>query len=540
MCEQPKEGAGRPLYESAPKIQAETPSAPYLWGAAVSYPLAYLYVREILFARPFAGWGLPVFAVLFLAGVEELAHALHRKAAAETPLWGGCWLVLSLAMPLWGEQAVLAGWQALVWHIFAVWFVLARCGMLSQGYTGSLCFLDGLTGFMILPFGNFFRRIAAVWSGLLSLGRHRLKLRQTAVVVLTVVVTMMLCGTAWGLLSAADANFAALGRGLDRWLGELLNNYRFVNTLAYFLLSLPVGAWLYGLVAGSLRRETPPCPADTFFRLLEPLRRLPAVTANVAVTGLCAIYTLFFALQAAEWLAAAPLGLTAPAAANFAVDGFWELLRILLLDFFVLAAVRFLGRRPLPRVLAGLFCVYGIAFAVLAGAKLAVYIHLYGYTPRRVVAGWFLCVLAVWAILLLVRVFRPLPAARIGLVVLAVSFVMLSCVDMESRIVQANIHRYAAGVDAELDLDVLRDCGFNPWQRGGERTDMVTYTRWMLDAGWFEERSLEDLERLYSMDRQMIGHRKQVELAEGWVLELTLDDHDRCTAASLTQTENGV
>ena len=40
MCEQPKEGAGRPLYESAPKIQPEIPARPYLWAAAASYLLA--------------------------------------------------------------------------------------------------------------------------------------------------------------------------------------------------------------------------------------------------------------------------------------------------------------------------------------------------------------------------------------------------------------------------------------------------------------------------------------------------------------------
>ena len=44
MCEQPKEGAGRPLYESAPKIQPEIPARPYLWAAAASYLLAWLYV----------------------------------------------------------------------------------------------------------------------------------------------------------------------------------------------------------------------------------------------------------------------------------------------------------------------------------------------------------------------------------------------------------------------------------------------------------------------------------------------------------------
>ena len=39
MTEIPKEGAGRPLYESAPKITPATPvlpAAPYLWAVAAS------------------------------------------------------------------------------------------------------------------------------------------------------------------------------------------------------------------------------------------------------------------------------------------------------------------------------------------------------------------------------------------------------------------------------------------------------------------------------------------------------------------------
>lgn len=540
MNELPKEGAGRPLYESAPKMQPEVPSAPYLWGAAASYPLAYLYVKEILFVSEFTSWELPVFTILFIAGVEAMARALHRKAAAETPLWAGCWLALTGAMVLWGEQPALSGWQPLVWHLFAVWFVLARCGMLAQGYTGSLCFLDGVTGLILLPFGNFFRRIGAVWAGLRSLARQRLKLRQTAVGAVTVVITLLLCAVAWSLLAAADPHFAAIGRNWTAWLNSFLDSYKLFSYVMYFLLSLPVGAWLYGLVAGALRRETPPCPADRFCARTEPLRCLPWITSNVAVGALCAIYTLFFALQAAEWLAADPLGLTAPAASDFAVDGFWELLRILLLDFCVLAAVRFLGRRPLPKALAALFCLYGVAFAALAAAKLATYICLFGYTPRRVVAGWFLCVLGIWAILLLVRVFRAVPAARIGLAVLAVSFVLLSCADIKSQIVRANVERYAAGVDADLDLDVLQDCGLSYWTRGREQSDMVTYTRWLLDAGWFENRSIEDLQQLYDMDGPGLGETRRVRLDGDWLLTMTFDDSWCCTAASLTQTENRV
>lgn len=544
MTELPKEGAGRPLYESAPKIAPAVPAAPYVWAALASYPLAWLYVKKLLFLNLFEGFWLLIFAVLFLAGVEVLARALHRPAGKETPLWAGCWLVLSVVMPLWGYQNTLSDWQMLVWHLFAVWFVLARCGMLAQGYTGSLCFLDALAGLLVLPFGNFFRRVGTIAAGIASLGRHRVRLRQTGVAAVTAALTLLLCGTAWGLLSAADPNFAAVGQQVQRWLATLLDGPTVVENLFVFLLSLPVGAWLYGLVAGALRRQTPPCTGDRFYAALEPLRVLPAVTANTVVGALCAIYGLFFILQALEWLAAAPLGLTAPQASTFAVDGFWELLRILLLDFCVLAAVRFLGRRPLPRMLAALFCLFGIAFAALAGAKLAVYVRLYAFTPRRVVAGWFLCVLAVWAVLLLVRVFRVIPAARVGLAVLAVSFVLLSCVDLESRVVQWNIERYKAGVDAELDLDVLQDCGLNSWYRydtsGWNRDGRVLrYTGWLIDSGWFRDRSAAEITELYDISGETGAHKLTADLGQS-ELHLTFDDAWRCTAVSLTAEENGV
>ena len=66
---------------------------------------------------------------------------------------------------------------------------------------------------------------------------------------------------------------------------------------------------------------------------------------------LCGVYTLFFAVQAAEFAAAlgAPLPLTAPDAAAFAVNGFWEFCRILALDLTVLAALHFWGRSRLPK-----------------------------------------------------------------------------------------------------------------------------------------------------------------------------------------------
>lgn len=507
------------------------PLRPYLAGALLSYPLAYFYMRGVFMYNGFAGWQLPVFAALFILGVNWMARALGRTAAPETALWAACWLALSAGMWACGPQPVLAFWQVLAWHLLAVWYVLARCGMLAQGYTGSLCFLDALAGLVVLPFGSFFSRAATLAAGGRALLRRRMKLRRAATVALTALVTLALCAVAWQLLAAADPHFAALGRRLTRWLTGWVDGAGALEQVLTVLLSLPVGAWLFGLAAGGLRRSGPVFPADRFFAGLEPFRRLPAVTANVAVGALCAVYTLFFGLQAAEWLAAAPLGLTAPQASDFAVDGFWELLRILLLDFAVLAVVRFLGKKPLPRPLAALFCAYGLVFAALAGAKLAVYIRLYGYTPRRVAAGWFLCVTAVWAVLLLVRVFRVIPAARIGLAVLAVSFTLLACVNVKQHIVRANIARYAAGQDAELDLHVLWQCGFTPWAE--DRAGFLDYTVDLVNAGWFEGRTREEIEELYKPETKALGVL-YMEVDGHTRLQLTFDEAGRCTGADLT------
>ena len=67
--------------------------------------------------------------------------------------------------------------------------------------------------------------------------------------------------------------------------------------------------------------------------------------------------------------------------------------------------------------------------------------------------------LLVWGVLLLVRVFKPIPAARIGIAVLAVSFVVLGCTDPDRRIAEATLTRWEQGTDPMLDTGVLSACG---------------------------------------------------------------------------------
>ena len=68
-----------------PQSTAAPFSSPLLWAMAASWPLAYLYTKEIFFCHGFAGWAMLVFALAFLAWVDLTARALHRPAAKEAP-----------------------------------------------------------------------------------------------------------------------------------------------------------------------------------------------------------------------------------------------------------------------------------------------------------------------------------------------------------------------------------------------------------------------------------------------------------------------
>lgn len=539
MKDQAKEGAGRPLPIAVPKnlsVGSEpdgnagagaapqppecdknpcrppepAPAAHWVAAAVFSYPLAYLYVRGVLFHQlesTAGGWVIPLFAVLFLLGVELFARADRRTSAKETPFWAVCWLAQSVALPLWGWQGGgLSTWQFLLWHAFAVWYVLARTNMLAEGRTGSLLFLDAAAGGFTLPWSNIVRRILTLVRGagawLAAAKRQNGQSgrgRRLAVLAASAAAALLICLYAETQLAAADPGFAALSSRLSDWLRVLWRNEQLGEFLVYGILSLPVGAWLFGLVAGGLRRQEAPITAERFFASIGPWQRLPAVTVVMVLGALCAMYGLFFALQAAAFAGAVGSGLTARRTSALAVDGFWELCRVLLLDFGLLACIRFFGpalrQHRGIKLLQTVFAAFGVAFALLAGGKLGLYIGRYGWTPRRALSGWFLAVLAVWAVLALVWTvrwpFARTGAARVGIAVLAAGFTLLCCVNMNGLVLRANLAQYAAG-RIELDAASLRACGAGSYRPHGEE-----YAALLAEAGWFEGRSPEEIGELY-------------------------------------------
>ena len=432
-----KEAAGQPLPFSAPK----NPQWVMLAALLLSYAAGYEYVDRCLgfgVASEYSAWraGVLVFVALYTVVVELAAWAGDRKPSRTAAAWWCCWLVQSLAMAGWSLHTDDLGfWQVVAWHCTAIYYVLARNDLLAAGRTSCLVLLDGVAGMFAIPFGNFLLRTQLLWQALHRWwANHAGRKGRTLETAVSITAALLLGGAACATLAGADDNFARLWGHLGSWLGQLFGQDALLANLLIFALSLPVGAWLFGLAGGSARRKAPPVAAEQFYGKLAALPRLPQRMGVLVMAVLCGVYTLFFAVQAAEFAAAlgAPLPLTAPDAAAFAVNGFWEFCRILALDLTVLAALHFLGAQPvtqkgLSRVLAVALCGFGAGFAMLAAAKLAVYINLYGPTVRRIWAAWVLGALLLASVLAAVRLFCGIPAARMAFVAAVFSFSLLCC-----------------------------------------------------------------------------------------------------------------
>lgn len=214
-----QEGEIRPLYSSVPKNQCLWP-----WAVVGSYPLAYFYLRCILFGEVgrYRGWAMTAFAVVFLLAVEAAARVCRRTAARETPLWAACWLTLSVTLAVPGAlllpRSCAGAGVASAGH-------LVRAGPLRHagpGAHGALAPLDALAGCFTLPFGSFFARAGTVFSALRGLAVRRIGTKKWLAAMGTLVLTAVLCSFAVAQLAAADVHFAAPGHLAYRDVAKFL------------------------------------------------------------------------------------------------------------------------------------------------------------------------------------------------------------------------------------------------------------------------------------------------------------------------------
>ena len=384
-----------PVLPEKPRFSATIPE---IVGALVCYVLGRLWFEPFFGVRVDPAWLL-----VFVAGFVALTEWLHRETPRpkESWIWLGCVAVLTAAVVLdrcraWGGSS----WPGFFLHVFAIWWVLSRSGRLAEGKSGHLLPYDALNGFIVFPFKHFFLRIRCLWYGLTRIGRGEKRLGASKLLwsIGAILAAVLLLIRAAVLLQRADDAFGTFLTRIADGLASLLDE----DERLYLLFSLPVGAYIFGLIAGSAREngELIRARGRRLSYWLSTLRKVPA-PVFAAVLGVFVLFYLgFFVLQARYLFGAftrtLPEGFVV---AEYARQGFFELCRVMALNFALLwLAARLpaqaLRERTLLRVPAAVLLVESLLFAVIAASKLGLYIDCFGFTPLRLQSFWLVCVLA--------------------------------------------------------------------------------------------------------------------------------------------------
>lgn len=367
----------------------------------------------LLFVAAFLGWGVAI-------GLKKQPKGkMHR-------FWAGVTVLIALALSLKRCNAT-QDWGILALHGTAVLWILSYLGA-DRGGEDALGFAwDCLDGFLLLPFGNFFGRITDTVSGFAGLlkpqdgetGKKRR--RDFWLAVLCLVLALPLLALVMNLLCEADAGFEKLIRGFQL---NLRLSENFLNECFWFLLGLPVGAYLYGLLRGAARRQE---TRRVSRERLEKIRVVPASGANLVLGLFAAVYFLFFGVQAGNLFAVfsghVPGTLTA---AGYARSGFFQLCAVMAINFFLIWLLSILAKQNRAgKWLQGLLMVQSAFLAVTAGAKLWLYISRFGFTPLRLLSAWAVIVLTAGCILMLRSLMTGKKSFRLWLSFAAGSFTAL-------------------------------------------------------------------------------------------------------------------
>ena len=363
-------------------------------GFILSYVMSFLYTFIATHPISIGPKMLLLFATAYCAFGSLLFK--KQKAASEHHLWLFSLLLILISIisgrnRVWGEYAILLS------HAFAVYWLMARSGRFIAGESSEYLLFDLILGFVILPFRHFFQRFKTlIQSTSTSLGKDR-SLAAKFIILFVLLTSVVFLYIAGNLLSQADIGFRQMLGSLFDWVR--LENIR--PTLFRFIISLPIGAYLYGLFFGLYQEKAKERTSwkERWESQILNFRHVPTSLWSSILSVFALLYVAFFTLQGSYLFGAffrtLPNHMTA---AQYARQGFFELCAITTLNFALLGFAWLSHHQPI-RQSSSLFSMFfvilgeSVLFSVIAASKLLLYIQRFGFTPLRIQSFWFIGVL---------------------------------------------------------------------------------------------------------------------------------------------------
>lgn len=358
--------------------------ATYLFG----YFYASLYVIYFAFAK---------LAALYIIMIETSAHFIHKERTKESILWASFLLFQGILL---GFDRSFEFEKLVFLHATVIYYTLCRFQKLSLPNTSETILLDFFQGWIIQPFSHIFARIIHVIKYTLK----HIHSRQFKTALFSIVILIPLVLFVLGQLSAIDGNFADLTTHLWRFIFQIFNTMYFYR----IIWSLPVGAYLFGLISSCILSEKPFISYDGCREFFLRKKVIPLISIRLTTAVLLVLYLVFFIFQLSDLptVLAAP---TAQSSCEYAVRGFWNFFRIMGLNIILILALNFLIRKEdtsSTKIDTYILLFTTICFNLLACLKLGLYFFTYGYTERRVIALWLLVAIFISLILMMIRMHK--------------------------------------------------------------------------------------------------------------------------------------
>lgn len=342
-----------------------------------------------------------------------------RPVLCETRFWEVILILLSLST-FSGDMKPLSLFFI---HVVVVYMVLSGTGHLLSERSSVLLPMDMINGFFFIPFTNFIRRILTIVEcfrpeaemvevvlpdGSTVMGKKPEKKPLNVfgiILVLTVIAGFFFA--ALNNLVSVDDHFSDAVYSIEHFF----DNVDIADSLGRFLLSLPVGAFLFGLFQGSARKDNH-LERNIHDKLVSFSPRMRFMPDNLlsAVLSLFGVLYLTFFVSQASYMFSAFAGVLPDAftASEYAVSGFYELINVVLINFALLATVRVFGShdRKILRILGVILMTESMVFATISASKIILYMSRFGYTFSRTLGLWGTSVVFAGSILAIIHLLK--------------------------------------------------------------------------------------------------------------------------------------
>lgn len=220
-----------------------------------------------------------------------------------------------------------------------------------------------------------------------------------------------------------------------------------------FIISIPVSIVLFTYIRNNYQHTGKQYD-------LSKKKKVSSLVFTIILGMLILVYLLFFIGAFIGYMRFNAGSHSAYELSQFARNGFFPLLVVVLINLTVFISVKWLSANTTREKL--MLTVLGsetLVLVVLAFAKLYLYINSYGYTLLRFNVAWFLVVLFLCISIFMIGVWIKVNYVRISIATFACIFLSLQFVNVGKYMINYNIGLYQDGTRSYLDMSVVYAVG---------------------------------------------------------------------------------